>query len=147
MEAYKYTYAYNFLGSTQNATFMSVVAFYGNGANAVISAPRYMRSTNRTLTVGAGRASQLFLIIRLSAGNPKYLQWFSLGCGDCGVAADLCMSVGDGDRTCGRSEAREPPLVCLISPSQNLRRLAPTVASLALFRLGPFHRCSDALAA
>lgn len=149
MEGYKYTYAYNFLQRTQNASFLSVVAFHGHGSSAVISSPRYMRSTNtcarggggrhalevttdparppqrpdpplltppapapppscsrRTLTTGTGRASQLFLIVRLSAGNPKYLQWFSLGCGDCGVATDLCMSVGGGDTTCGQSETK-----------------------------------------
>lgn len=146
MNSYNYTVAYNFDQLQQDpvARFMSVVAFYGNGENAVISAPRYMRSSNkcgwaphssphftqprlpararkiplcsplrpaiatltpaRTLTTGSGRASELFLIARLSAGNLKFLQWFSLGCGDCGVATDLCMQVGGGDTTCGQSE-------------------------------------------
>lgn len=105
MQSYNYSYFYNnYLNVTNNngtrtlpstANVMSVVAYWGHGEGAVRSEPRYIRSNNKTLTTGAGQVGSLFLVLRFNAGNLKFLQWFSLGCGDCGGAnAVTCMSVG-----------------------------------------------------
>ncbi len=84
--------------ANNTAQWVTVVAFYGNGDNAVRSSPRYMRSLNSSLTVNTGVVTQLLLIARYSAGTLKYLQWADLGCSGCGgTNSNLCMYVGVTD--------------------------------------------------
>jgi hypothetical protein len=84
--------------ANNTATHMSVVAYWGHGASAVRSEPRYVRSTNGSLTGGTGQVTQLILIARYSAGRLTYLQWADLGCSGCGGPKDpRCMTVGASD--------------------------------------------------
>ncbi len=86
--------SYN-IPANNTAQFMSVVAYYGHGDSAVRSEPRYVRSTNSSLTIGTGQVMQLILIARFTAGKLKYLQWADLGCSGCGGPNDArCMQVG-----------------------------------------------------
>ena len=81
--------------ANNTATFMSVVAYYGHGANAVRSEPRYLFSEDDTITGGVGVATQLILVARFNSGVLKYLQWSELGCSGCGGPKDpQCMQVG-----------------------------------------------------
>ena len=81
--------------ANNSAQFMSVVAYYGHGANAVRSPPRYVYSDDSTLTGGVGVVTQLILVARFSAGQLKYLQWADMGCSGCGGPKDpQCMQVG-----------------------------------------------------
>ena len=102
------TYINITLPANNTAQFMSVVAFYGHGASAVRSEPRYVRSTNATLTLGTGQVTQLILIARYNSGTLKYLQWADLGCSGCGGPNDArCMQVGASasNLACGQSNA------------------------------------------
>ncbi len=92
--------------ANNTAQFMSVVAYWGNGASAVRSEPRYVRSTDATLTEGTGQVTQLILIARYSAGNLAYLQWADLGCSGCGGVNDArCMFVSATARACAATNA------------------------------------------
>ena len=49
------------------------------------------------MTTGVGLVESIFLIMRFNAGNLQYLQWFNLGCGDCGGGGTaLCMDLSGG---------------------------------------------------
>jgi hypothetical protein len=92
---YNRTYYNVSLPANNSATFMSVVAYYGHGANAVRSAPRYIFSEDKDLTGGTGMTTQLILVARFNAGKMAYLQWSELGCSGCGGPKDpQCMQVG-----------------------------------------------------
>ena len=81
--------------ANNTARFMSVVAYYGHGADAVRSEPRYLFSEDDTLTGGVGVATQLILVARFNSGKLKYLQWAEMGCSGCGGPKDpQCMQVG-----------------------------------------------------
>jgi|APGre2960657444_1045066.scaffolds.fasta_scaffold00109_17 hypothetical protein len=81
--------------ANNSAQFVSMVAFYGSGSNAVRSLPRYQRSLNSTLTLNTGVVTQLILIARYSAGKLTYLTWADMGCSGCGGPNDeRCMYVG-----------------------------------------------------
>jgi hypothetical protein len=92
--------------ANNTAQFMSVVAYWGNGASAVRSEPRYVRSTDANLTTGTGQVTQLILIARYSAGNLAYLQWADLGCSGCGGVNDArCLLVGATALACATPNA------------------------------------------
>ena len=81
--------------ANNTASFMSIVAYYGHGSNAVRSEPRYLFSEDDTITGGVGVATQLILVARFNAGVLKYLQWAELGCSGCGGPKNAqCMQVG-----------------------------------------------------
>ena len=82
--------------ANNTAKYMSMVAYYGHGADAVRSEPRYLFSEDETITGGVGVATQLILVARFNSGKLKYLQWADLGCSGCGGPKDpQCMQVGN----------------------------------------------------